>query len=473
MQDGIVKLASGFECGDLSQWQNMAEKALRGADFDTLERTSEDGIKRGPLFTQAPQTHFDKAHTPHLAGRPWHICAMIDHPDIVGANHDILNALKGGASALSLIIDPSGLCGIALRSIADIERLLSGVYETLIPIHITPSPNDAAAALFAAYFKDNTDVQNIHLSLGYVPGPKDNDTLMSIAAWTHDNAPHWKAVCINGAALHEDGASAAQELAFMAAQLVSYLRVLLEKYDIDTALSMIDVRLAADQDAHFNIVKFRAAQLIWAQIAREFDAKNTAMSLHVISSMRMMAKEDPWANLLRLNAACFGAVCGRAGTITLLPFTHIGGETVPDLAAPFAHRLSRNIQLLQMEESHLGHVEDPACGSYTHESLTHNLAAKSWNIFQNIEARGGWFKAFDWFFKTVKKMEKQRNAKIENGEILRVGINQFVKADVRKTKTIPRPKIKPRTGNIIEARNFEQAIKQAKNGCLSPLIGGR
>ena len=470
MSAHIQKLADGFEGAAKPQWRELAEKALRGADFDTLVTTTEDGIKRGPLFTKSHDSILSKFASPHLAGRPWHITAEIEHLGIKHANEDILADLKGGASALSLNIDPSGKYGIALRNKTDLSRLLSGVYDTLVPIHLVPGTgNFEAASLLAAHYRGHKDLSNIHLSLGFVPGPNDEDKMQSLCQWTLANAPHWKALSVNGAALHEDGASTAQELAFMAARAVSYLRPLVKAYGADKAFALIDVRLAADQDAHFNIIKFRAARLLWSKLAHEFGAKteHVDLSLHTVSSMRMLAREDPWANILRLSSACFGAVCGGADYITLLPFTRKLG-----LPTSFARRLSRNIQLLQMEETRLGHVQDPAHGSYMHESLTHELAEKSWALFQGIESRGGWFEAFDWFMDKVKTVEKARAQKVESGETLLVGVNQFVKPDVRKAKTLPQPIIKPRTGEAINTRDFASAIDQANEGLLLPILGG-
>jgi methylmalonyl-CoA mutase len=298
--------------------------------------------------------------------------------------------------------------------------------------------------------------------------------MLSLCQWTLTHAPHWRALSVNGAALHEGGASPAQELAFMAARAVSYLRPLVQKHGVTKALALIDVRLAADQDAHFNIIKFRAARLIWRKIAHEFGANPdlSDLPIHAVSSMRMFATQDPWPNIVRLNSACFGAVCGGANYITLLPFTRPIG-----LPTGFARRLSRNIQLLHREETHLGHVHDPAHGSYMHESLTHELAQKSWSIFQGIEERGGWFTAFDGFMETVKQTEKTRNEKIQSGEALLVGINQFVKEDVRTADVLPRPVLKPRSGKTrsgkpVQADHFPDAIAQIKAGNILPFSAG-
>ena len=47
------------------------------------------------------------------------------------------------------------------------------------------------------------------------------------------------------------------------------------------------------------------------------------------------------------------------------------------------------MQLMMMEESHLGQVADAAHGSHWHEVMTENLAQAAWTDFQSIEAAGG------------------------------------------------------------------------------------
>ena len=51
--------------------------------------------------------------------------------------------------------------------------------------------------------------------------------------------------------------------------------------------------------------------------------------------------------------------------------------------------MARNIQIVCQEESHLGRVADPAGGSWYVENLTAEVAQKAWELFQDIEARGG------------------------------------------------------------------------------------
>ncbi|NNC37447.1 MAG: hypothetical protein HKO02_08315 [Hyphomonadaceae bacterium] len=474
MTDNIRHFAAEFLETTEQDWRDLTEKFIKGADFDdTLVNRSEDGIELGPLFTKdsGTQTNFIRRNHPPL-GNSWQIGTHINNPDIKRANEEILKDLTGGAD--TIVLDPGheSPFGIDLRSRTDVERVLAGVHTDLISTAIIPSDrNFETAALLAAYFKGAKNLDKVNMSLGYAPVGDENEQVLSLAKWVSSAAPHWKALSVNARFAHEAGGSPAQELAFMLALGNHYIRLLMDGgFDIETSLSLMDVYLAADQDTHQNITKLRAARLLWAKMAESYGATEPgrACTLNVISSERMMAKQDPWSNLLRLNSACFGAVCGGADSITILPFTYALG-----LPTNFARRISRNIQNLMMEESHLGYVDDPAHGSFMHEALTHELAKRAWEIFQDIEAHGGWksAEAKHWFVTELNQVRDERADKIASGQKQLIGVNQFVKPDVRKAEVQRPPKLKERKGDIIETRDFSEAVEQAENGQLAPKFG--
>ena len=123
-----------------------------------------------------------------------------------------------------------------------------------------------------------------------------------------------------------------------------------------------------------------------ARVAEASGAGSAAGSLHLTAttSARMMARRDPWVNMLRTTVACAGAAFGGADAITVLPFTWALGK--PDA---FARRIARNTHLVLQEESAAARVIDPAAGAWYVEKLTDELAGKAWALFQEIEAKGG------------------------------------------------------------------------------------
>ncbi len=72
--------------------------------------------------------------------------------------------------------------------------------------------------------------------------------------------------------------------------------------------------------------------------------------------------------------AAFGAGVGGADTVLVFPFDVAIEGGFPGMATSFARRMARNIQLLLLEESHVGRILDPAGGSWFVEDLTDQLA---------------------------------------------------------------------------------------------------
>ncbi len=73
--------------------------------------------------------------------------------------------------------------------------------------------------------------------------------------------------CADGRLVHNAGGSEAQELAYMLAAAVAYLRALeAAGIALDAARAMLYFRLAADADQLLTMAKFRALRKLWARI---------------------------------------------------------------------------------------------------------------------------------------------------------------------------------------------------------------
>lgn len=98
----------------------------------------------------------------------------------------------------------------------------------------------------------------------------------------------------------------------------------------------------------------------------------------------MMAKYDPYVNMLRTTVAAFAAGTGGAASVTVLPFDERLG--LPDA---FSRRIARNTSSLLISESHVAEVVDPAGGAYAVEKLTDDIARAAWELFGEIDAADG------------------------------------------------------------------------------------
>ncbi len=407
-----LKLAAEFPEASREQWKALAEKALKGADFEKrmVSRTA-DGIRIEPLYTRddalpgsaearpgaAPFTRGTAAARPGLG---WDIAAMCFESDPSAANAVILEELAGGANSIVLQMAASGGPGLPATKDA-VAAALKDVLLDVAPVGLVAGEAfaGAAAALMAAWEAKGIPAEK--RKGGFAADPlgtmarqgglsKPVEAAVAEAAALAVSAramPRVSALMADGHPYHVAGASEAQELGAMLATLVAYLRAC-EAAGLapGEALPKIAVGIAADDDQFLTVAKLRAARrLIW-RVAEASGAGEAAAKVRIASatSFRMMARRDPWTNILRTTIACAGAVIGGADSIVVLPFTVALGK--PDR---FARRIARNVQIVLQEESNLGRVADPAGGSWYVEKLTDDVAQAAWKVFQDIEGKGG------------------------------------------------------------------------------------
>src|SRR5260370_41139220 len=195
----------------------------------------------------------------------------------------------------------------------------------------------------------------------------------------------------DGRVIHESSGSEVQELAFVLATGVTYLRAIEDAgVSLEDAQRMIYARLAADADQFLTLAKFRALRLLWARIEQACGLTPKPLFVAADTAWRMLTQRDPYVNMLRATMATFSARLGGANAITLLPHTLALG--LPD---PFARRAARNTQLVLLEGSNLAKVSDPAAGSGGIETLTKQLCEAAWALFQEIDKAGGLFASLE------------------------------------------------------------------------------
>jgi methylmalonyl-CoA mutase len=216
-------------------------------------------------------------------------------------------------------------------------------------------------------------------------------------------------------------------LAGSIAAAVSYLRVLTESgLSVGDALRQISFRLAADDDQFLDIAKMRALRQLWARVAEVLgEPEGGAAVLHAETSLPMMTQRDPWVNMLRTTLAAFGAGVGGADTVLVYPFDVAIPGGFPGMATSFARRMARNVQLLLLEESHVGRVLDPAGGSWFVEDLTEQLAQQAWERFQAVEQHGGFIEAHDFVVEQIGDVAARRIDDVAHRRTAVTGVNEY------------------------------------------------
>jgi len=207
---------------------------------------------------------------------------------------------------------------------------------------------------------------------------------------------------------------------------VEYLNFLTEKgLDIDDVSKHIRFNFATGSSYFIEIAKLRALRFLWAKITNEYgisDSNSAKMHIHSVSSSLNKTVYDPYVNMLRTTTETMSAALGGADSITVLPFDFVSGKT-----SELGIRIARNQQLLLKGESHFDKVNDPAAGSYYVENLTDELIENAWDLFLEVEEKGGYLKAFESGFITNKIQEEATKIRTEVASRKKIilGTNQY------------------------------------------------
>jgi methylmalonyl-CoA mutase len=433
-----LRLAADFAPASYDDWRKLVDGVLKGAPFEKLVGKTSDGLRIEPIYRRA------EGVTPipgRAAASPWQIMQRIDHPDAAQANAQALHDLENGATGLSLVFaGANGAHGYGLEPTAEaVARVLDGVFlDAGIAIELQVGPQSRMAAIHLAEYVKGRGIApaacNIRFGL---------DPIGACAVW--GSSPYaWAAIVpavtgaikglaalgfngpfavADGRVIHDCGGSEAQELAFVLATGVAYLRALESTgLALEDAQGSIYARLAADADQFLTMAKFRALRLLWARVEQACGLTPKPIFIAAETAWRMLTQRDTDVNMLRSTMATFSAGLGGANTITVLPHTLALG-----LPNPFARRVARNTQLVLLEESNLAKVSDPAAGAGGIETLTQQLCESAWSQFQEIEKAGGVFAALkqNLIQRKVAATRAAREADVARRKTVLTGASEF------------------------------------------------
>ena len=394
------RLAADFAPAEHDDWRKLVDGVLKGASFEKLVSKTYDDLRIEPIYPRAR----DAAP---IAGRaeaaPWQIMQRIDHPDPAVANAQALHDLENGANGLTLVFaGANGARGFGLEASAEtVERLIEGIFldaGIAIELNIGPQSRTAPIHLVELIKQKDVDIRKCDVRFGLDPIGTWATWGESAFSWLEIAATMTSVIkflttqgfkgpfaAADGRMIHDAGGSEAQELAFVLAVGVAYLRALENAgMALDQAQDMIYARLCADADQFLTMAKFRALRLLWARIEQSCGLVPKPLFIAADTAWRMQTQRDPHVNILRATMAVFAAGLGGANSIAVLPHTLTLG--LPD---GLARRVARNTQLVLLEESNLAKVSDPAAGSGSIEALTGELCEAAWTQFQEIEKAGG------------------------------------------------------------------------------------
>jgi len=401
-----LTLAAEFAPATYENWRKLVDGVLKGAPFEKLIGKTADGLKIDPIYQRAQNA---MPIVGRAAATPWQIMQRIDHPDAAQANAQALQDLANGATGLTLVFEGSiAARGFGLPPTKDaLTRALDGIFleaDIAIEFEVSPHGRDIGQHLADLLKTRNVAPGAVNVRFGFDPiggaavrGGSAGDWASSAKVFG-DKIAQLKQLgfrgpfaAIDGRVIHDAGGSEAQELAFVLATGVAYLRALeTAGRSLEEARDAIYARLAADADQFLTMAKFRALRLLWARIEQSCGLAPKPLFIAAETAWRMLTQRDSDVNMLRATIAVFSAGLAGANAISVLP--HALALGLPDA---FARRIARNTQLILLEESNLAKVADPAAGAGGIETLTQQLCTSAWTLFQEIEKAGGVFAALE------------------------------------------------------------------------------
>lgn len=407
-----------------------------------LIHTTPEGLEVNPLYTrldegdeQAAPGQFPFVRGGSQAGRPdsgWFVAEQFSAgDDAKAANETLLGALEQGTSALWLD-----------ASAGDIPALLKGVYLELTPLIVDSAAISATTeAVYQAVESAATDGKltgersDVRINVAAAPftdalaesedgiSPDTAAALAEIAAGRPESV---RSLLADGSVAHELGATDAQELGIAVAAAVENVRAAVAGgLSVEDAVSQVWFRFAATPDQFATIAKMRAARALWARVAQVLECPTAGDApQHAVTSLAASTRRDPYVNMLRTTVAAFAAGIGGATYVTVRPFDAALGE-LAGTSRSFVRRMARNTQLLLLEESHLGHVIDPAGGSWYVEAYTSELAEAGWSYFQKLEAAGGLGSALDTVREDLAAARADRDQVVAKRKHPLTGLSEF------------------------------------------------
>jgi len=368
-----------------------------------------------------------------------------------------------------------GKVGVAIDSLEDMETLFKGI--RLEEVSSSMTINASAFILLAFYTalakKQGADLMKItgtiqndilkeYAARGtYIYPPRPSMRIITdIFEWCAKELPKWNTISISGYHIREAGSTAVQEIAFTLSNGKAYVKAALEK-GLD--INVFGKRLSFFFNAHNHLfeeaAKFRAARRMWAQIMKDLgatDPKAMMLRFHTQTGGSTLTAQQPINNISRVTIQTLAAVLG--GTQSL----HTNGfDEALSLPTETAASTALRTQQIVAFESGVADTVDPLAGSYFVESLTDEIAAEAGKLIEKIDAMGGSIPAIEQGFmqNEIARSAYEYQRKIESGEKIIVGMNQFV---AREETPIPLLRI-DESIQVIQTAKLKQLKERRDN----------
>jgi methylmalonyl-CoA mutase N-terminal domain/subunit len=251
--------------------------------------------------------------------------------------------------------------------------------------------------------------------------------IIDLVKWAMQNAPDWNPVNIFMYGLSEAGATPVQELAYGLAWGKSIIDAgLAAGLAPDDFIGKLSFQIGCTVSVFEEAAKFRAHRRMWAKICRDAGAakpSNLHARVHVHTSGYVLTQQQLMNNNARITLQTLAAVLGGVQSIHTCSYDEAVGVPTEE-----SHRTALRTQQILMWESGLRDVADPLGGSYYLEKLTDEMEAAAWELYEEIEANGGYLRGIETgeIKRSIDNQSYELKKLINSGELPVVGVNRYI-----------------------------------------------
>jgi methylmalonyl-CoA mutase N-terminal domain/subunit len=335
-----------------------------------------------------------------------------------------------------------GRVGVAISSLADMQRLFDGI--PLEDVSTSMTINSTAAILLAYYAlvarRQGADLRKLagtiqndilkeYIARGtYIYPPRPAMRIITdVFAWAGREMPEWNTISISGYHIREAGSTAVQELAFTFANAIAYIDAAIAAgLAVDSFAPRLSFFFNSHNDFLEEIAKFRAARRIYAGLMHERfgarDPRSTMLRFHVQTAGSTLTAQQPDVNIVRTALQAMAAVLGGAQSL----HTNSRDEALA-LPTEESARIALRTQQIIAYETGVTNTVDPAGGSEAIEALTNSIERGVADYLKRIDEMGGTLRAIEagYIQNEIQNAAYRYQREIESGERIVVGVNRF------------------------------------------------
>lgn len=340
-----------------------------------------------------------------------------------------------------------GRVGVALSSLADVERLFEGI-DVEQAGHVFTTAN-AIGPIFLAWMialceKKGIDPGRFTLQIQNDPikeyvargtqifpiGPAVKLAADAVA-YSAAHFPNWLPISVSGSHMKQAGGSCLQEAAFTINNAIAYVEAVREQgLHVDQFGPGIEIHFCTDMEFFEEVAKHRATRKVWAQLMKERWGATNPLAvrgrLHSATSGLPLTAQQPKNNIIRITLQVLAQVLGGIQ----------GGRTASydeALAIPTEEAVTLAIRTNQIiaHETGIADVVDPLGGSYYVEWLTRKMENDIWEYVRKIDEMGGARAAVEngFYGRELAEGAYKQQLALDQGENVIVGVNKYRMAE--------------------------------------------